>query len=338
MAIHEYQRLTQDELQRLDLSQALLFLPFGAPERHGPHLPLSTDALISRGLAQRSAALLAEMRPELTILLHPTLHIGAATIRGTGSLKINGRTLRRLLVQTGRRLAATGITRLVLLTGHGGLAHVIAIESAMRELRKRGLRVIAPTSRPAARSYLGQYLDRWEQIIGKPLDASLAAHLDCDLHAGLLETGLLLELAPDQVRPEYRELPPIFPRERPWLRRLIDLSLLPARLVVRDPADRERLPGAALIVYRDLCWVLDGRERGYVGDPAAADKRFGAALVQTVSEDIAEAVLDVCVQGGDPRAYSSGYEYLMPLAALLAAIPAVALLIAALVSTLVGRV
>lgn len=44
----EYQQRLQDE-------NAIVFIPCGALEQYGPHLPLSTDALLSTSVAQSVA-------------------------------------------------------------------------------------------------------------------------------------------------------------------------------------------------------------------------------------------------------------------------------------------
>ncbi|NUT55395.1 MAG: creatininase family protein, partial [Thermoleophilia bacterium] len=72
--VRRWDELTREELAELAPS-ALLVLPVGTTEQHGPHLATGTDALIAGAVAERAAA--AAARPE-TILLAPTLAYGAS--------------------------------------------------------------------------------------------------------------------------------------------------------------------------------------------------------------------------------------------------------------------
>src|SRR5687768_18472771 len=72
--VHRWDALTREEIAEL-APDALLVLPVGTTEQHGPHLATCTDALIASTVAERAAA--AASRPE-TILLAPTLVYGAS--------------------------------------------------------------------------------------------------------------------------------------------------------------------------------------------------------------------------------------------------------------------
>ena len=72
--VRRWDALTREEIAEL-APDALLVLPVGTTEQHGPHLATCTDALIATVVAERAAA--AASRPE-TILLAPTLAYGAS--------------------------------------------------------------------------------------------------------------------------------------------------------------------------------------------------------------------------------------------------------------------
>ena len=46
---------TWREIEELDRPRVILLLPVGATEAHGPHLPLSTDLIISEQMCLRAA-------------------------------------------------------------------------------------------------------------------------------------------------------------------------------------------------------------------------------------------------------------------------------------------
>src|SRR5690349_10878843 len=60
MGIHDLSAMTWEEAAALDRSRTVLILPVGATEAHGPHLPLSTDVIISEAMARAATIRLAE--------------------------------------------------------------------------------------------------------------------------------------------------------------------------------------------------------------------------------------------------------------------------------------
>ena len=71
--VRRWDALTREEIGDL-AATALLVLPVGSTEQHGPHLATGTDALLAQAIAERAAA--AASRPD-TILLAPTFAYGA---------------------------------------------------------------------------------------------------------------------------------------------------------------------------------------------------------------------------------------------------------------------
>lgn len=96
----------------------ILFLPAGAHEQHGPHLPMGTDAILATRMAE-------ELATRLDGLVLPTLTYGyksqarsggGQTFPGTTSL--DGKTLISMTRDILRELGRHGVERLVLLDGH----------------------------------------------------------------------------------------------------------------------------------------------------------------------------------------------------------------------------
>jgi creatinine amidohydrolase len=177
--VRRWDALTREEIGAL-APDALLVLPVGTTEQHGPHLATGTDALIATAIAERAAA--AATTPD-TILLAPTLAYGASDhhlpFGGTLSLRVEtfALVLRDLLASA----AGAGVRRVFVLNGHGGnaAACAIAVAEASRDL---GL--------VAATALASDLVDSAE--IEGPKHG----------HAGSFETSLLLALDPERVRPD----------------------------------------------------------------------------------------------------------------------------------------
>lgn len=154
---------------------ALLAVPIGSFEQHGPHLPLGTDTLVAVELCRR----LSSRVPE--VLVAPAVSFGASGEHEgfPGTLSVGAGVLEALTVELARS-ATRWVRRIVFVNGHGG--NIDALARAEARLRAEGRDVRAWTA-------------RWRAPRG---------HEDSvpDAHAGRTETSLLLALHPDLVRPE----------------------------------------------------------------------------------------------------------------------------------------
>jgi creatinine amidohydrolase len=146
---------------------ALLLVPVGATEQHGPHLPLDTDTRIAVALA-RSAA---EAIP--IALCAPALAYGSSGEHAgfPGTLSIGAEALEMVLVELVR--SSDRFRGVVLVNGHGGNVPVLSRVSRRCEAEGRAV------------------------LVWSPSPDSL--HRVADAHAGWFETSLMLHLAPSDV-------------------------------------------------------------------------------------------------------------------------------------------
>lgn len=142
---------------------ALLAVPLGSTEQHGPHLPLSTDADIALALCRR----LASSRRD--VLVAPVVPYGSSGEHAgfPGTLSIGQNALESVVLELGRSAADT-FAHLLFVSAHGGNAEAV----------RRAVRTLRAESRD-----IELYEPRWP---GDP-------------HAGHAETSLQLHLRPDAV-------------------------------------------------------------------------------------------------------------------------------------------
>jgi len=183
--------------------RAVVLLPLGAIEQHGPHLPLAVDWLGAEEIARRIAPHLerAGYRP----VLAPSLPYGVSTLAldWSGTVSLSAATLRRLVVEIVRALAGHGFRRVVLTNYQADPDHLSAMAAAVRRL-ERGARVQvlvagfashAPAENPMANR-------RVRALLRSP-EPSL------EWHSGEMETAVMLAVAPHLVRRDVaRRLPP----------------------------------------------------------------------------------------------------------------------------------
>lgn len=156
--------LTWPEVRDRAADGAVLAVPLGSTEQHGPHLPLSTDTDVAQALCLRLAA----ARPD--VLVAPTVAYGSSGEHAgfAGTLSIGAEAVRLLVVELGRSATKT-FRHVVLVSTHGGNA--AAVTDAVTLLRAESRDVTL-------------FLPQWE---GDP-------------HAGRPETAMLLALKPHTVR------------------------------------------------------------------------------------------------------------------------------------------
>ncbi|WP_455433296.1 creatininase family protein [Streptomyces nigra] len=163
------------------VSRQVAVLPVGSFEQHGAFLPLATDTLVACAIAREVAAVHpVHLLPPVTISCS---HEHAAW---PGTVSISSVTLHAVIRDIADSLRRSGVDALALVNGHGGnyvLGNVVQESSARGE-----------------RMALFPAPEDWETALER---AGVETSLLTDMHAGEIETSILLHAHPELIRPGY---------------------------------------------------------------------------------------------------------------------------------------
>ena len=171
--------LTWPEAKKRFEEVDVALLPVGSVEQHGPHLPLDVDAFDAQHLALKVAEACTDPKP----LVLPLIPYGVSYHHEdfSGTITISPDTLSQLVYEIGMSAARHGITKLVIINGHGG-------------------------NSPALH-FAAQMIDRDAHIFtcvdtGETSDPDIEALAETpnDVHAGEIETSTTLAVRPELVR------------------------------------------------------------------------------------------------------------------------------------------
>jgi creatinine amidohydrolase len=181
---HYWNELSTEDMRRLPMGETVAVLPLAAIEQHGPHLPLGTDVAIMRGYLSRALEMLP---PDAPILILPIQPVGLSPEHQAfpGTLTLSPETVLRVWREIGESVHRSGCRKLVLLSSHGG--NNAAMEIVARDLRVSLGMLVVTTS--------------WSRL-GYPPETFAAEELRHGIHAGDVETSLMLDFRPDLVRRE----------------------------------------------------------------------------------------------------------------------------------------
>ncbi|WNL38060.1 creatininase family protein [Halomonas sp. PAMB 3232] len=246
--IYHWQALSAPQLKAVAADDAVAVLTLGAIEQHGTHLPLATDLIIGEGL-QRAA--LEALDPYIDAVCLPSLAIGASDEHANfaGTLSLPPALAIATLEALGESVWRAGFKKMVWINSHGGNKAVMDL--AALTLRKRfDLRVVKAT---------------YTRL--PPLDGAIdAEELRYGLHGGLLETAMMLHLAPTLVDLQgYRPAAPARPQS-------------PDHLVAPE--------GAAA-----FAWLgEDLSAQGVAGNASNAEAALGKRLVEHYGKKLARVI------------------------------------------------
>ncbi|MFT4052135.1 MAG: creatininase family protein [Microbacterium sp.] len=184
-ATRRWADLSGPALTAVTSDRSIAVVPIGAIEHHGPHLPLSTDALVAESVA--AAAVERAVANGIDAWLMPTISYAKSDEHhwAPGTVWLEGTTVLDVLVDLGRSIAMTPVRTVAFVNGHGG--NVMLLGWVNRELRRRfGLRSF---SMPASVGAAGDGLD------GRPDEMGQG------IHGGFAETSIVMHLAPEIVSP-----------------------------------------------------------------------------------------------------------------------------------------
>jgi mycofactocin system creatininase family protein len=217
-------------------ADALLAIPVGATEQHGPHLPLSTDTDIAVALAQLLAAAIDD------VVVAPPVAYGASGEHQdfAGTLSAGQDALELLLLELGRS-ASESFDRIVFVSAHGGNAEPLA--RAAGRLGEEGRKALA-------------WSPRWSG----------------DAHAGRTETAVMLALRADLVRLGAATAGNTTPLSALWPQlRSGGVRAVSANGVLGDPAGASAAEGRELLAAAAVDLVA--AVGGWVADRGAAGAR-----------------------------------------------------------------
>ena len=160
----------------------IAILPLGAHEQHGPHLPFETDALIADAVTHR----LCQRAPSsVRIERLPVESVGYSIehmdVSGTRTLAFDAAVNRWIGIAAA--CAERGVHRLMLLNAHGGNSPLLTIVATEARVRFNMLAVATSWTR-----------------FGVPDGVIDPADKALDIHAGDIETSVMLAIRPDLVR------------------------------------------------------------------------------------------------------------------------------------------
>jgi creatinine amidohydrolase len=251
--ILQLSELTWKQLDKLNRTTTIIFIPLSPLEEHGPHLPIGTDLLTTQDATKEAMKLIQKKKPEFTPLLHPTIPLGhTGMAQGfPGTISVSVKTIRTIVVDTVSALADQGFHYFVISTFHMDLGHLKGIYTAMTRLKKTyPIDIIEPW---------GPYFYNQEVEHREP-KANFDTHLE--IHGCYRETSMMLYQYPYLVDPVYKTLPP----------------------VVYDVYS----PKALGKTFKTV-----GATEGYIGSPAHATSDYGRWYFQEIVETIATATIEM---------------------------------------------
>lgn len=248
-----WQDWTTTDFATLDADRDVALMPVAAIEQHGPHLPVCVDATINRGVIAATAPHLSDGFRTVVV---PMLAIGKSDEHGDfpGTLTIGAETLLACWRDVAASVLRAGLRKIVVLNSHGGQPQLVDILVRDLRIRHGALAVAAST-----------------YGFGAPAGLFDPEELRYDIHAGAVETSIMLHLNPGAVR---REALANFASTGPSFE--------------RDYAEL-RLEGAT-----GIGWMArDINPAGAVGDATLASAEAGRACVDHAARALARLLEDV---------------------------------------------
>jgi len=119
---HLWNELTApDFVKAVELSNGVCILPAGIMEKHGPHLPLSTDMILAREISSRAAEL-------EYALVFPEFYFGQIfeAKHQPGTVAYSPELVWNMLEETCEEMARNGVKKIIIVNGHGGNNNLFA--------------------------------------------------------------------------------------------------------------------------------------------------------------------------------------------------------------------
>ena len=173
----EIDNLTSPEFaEAVRKSNGVCLIPLGILEKHGPHLPLSTDLILAREVALRAA------KKEYA-LVYPPYYFGQIfeAKHQPGTFAYSKELIWQLLQETCDELSRNGIKKIILVNGHGG--------------NNNFLNYFCQVQLEKPRDYIVLLYKHEDQEFDEEIEKLMQS--PSDYHAGELESSIVYSINPD---------------------------------------------------------------------------------------------------------------------------------------------
>jgi creatinine amidohydrolase len=188
-AMAPFHHLTWKEAREAIKRGAVMILPVGSTEAHGPHLPLATDVIISEEMSRRAAEKLMGHGVDAFVLPPLSYSVTDFSADFAGTITIKKETAVALIRDICVSLYGQGARLVVVANSHLEPEHVASINVAIEQVKAETGRAVAfPDKRRR----------RWAATLTEEFRRG-------DCHAGAYETSLVMAARPELVREQERE-------------------------------------------------------------------------------------------------------------------------------------
>ena len=248
----EFMLNTSPELEEAIQKEAVVLVPIGQVEEHGPHLPVGTDTYIAQDVARRVAE---KLQGELPVLVLPAVwsaYSVDAVGKWPGLIKVGTRTMIALVHDIVASLLRMGFRKVILMNGHGNNPGILDV--VLRELADEfeATPILANVWTFSAESF--------SQVRRSAPGGAI--------HADEYETSLILALG--------------YP---------VDMSKAPSDESFRFKSAfkaSDNFAGKNMVTWST--WKLQQSRTGVYGDPTVATRETGEIVLQDTVEKLAALV------------------------------------------------
>ncbi len=188
--------MRRPELQELSEKGAIVIVPLGSTEQHGPHMPTGTDSQITTAICQEVARKVVKDIP-ITVL--PTFPVGDSKhhMDFCGSLTLQPQTFLNATYEICQSVIQHGFKKFIIVNGHGGN---VPISNLLASQIGKNYEVVA-----IACNYWDVALssERGKELKGIFEEGTRAV----PSHAGEFETSMQMFLNAQLVNSTYKNLP-----------------------------------------------------------------------------------------------------------------------------------
>jgi creatinine amidohydrolase len=177
----EWARHKAAELAKFAECDAIVIVPIGSTEQHGPHLPTQVDTRLVTEIAQRAARIMSAKHPTLVT---PTIPFGMSEhhMSFNGTITLDYATMAGALGCVCHSILRDGFKRIFVLNGHGGNTEGIYTFISEFTVRHR-VPLAGGTYWNIAQAEIAQILEKQKAL----------------LHTCEAETSMMLALAPELI-------------------------------------------------------------------------------------------------------------------------------------------